>query len=400
MIPLMTPTTKINDLQRTLRQQQLDGWLLYDFRRNNELACAFLEIPPESLLTRRFFYWIPAEGTPIKIVSAIEPDHLNHLPGNKQLFRTWQELESQIETLLRGKKRIAMEYSPRNANPYVSKVDAGTADLVRCCGVELVSSADLLQPFTSLWTPAQLASHYAAAKVLDETDAKAWRFISEKLRSQQPVTEYDVQQFILQQFAANNCHSEGAPICAVNAHAADPHYTPAAENSSTIAPGDFVLIDLWCKQKIPQAVYADITRVAVAAAAPTELQSTIFTIVREAQEAGTALVQERYSQQKPLMGWEVDQACRQHIASKGYGEFFIHRTGHNIGIRDHGDGAHLDNYETQDHRQLIAGTCFSVEPGIYLPGNFGVRLEYNIYLHPSGQIEITGGIQNHIVTLF
>lgn len=386
----------ISDVKKHLVQNNLDGWLLYDFRRTNDLACQFLKIPHDKLLTRRFFYWIPKEGHPIKIVHAIESTSLDHLPGKVLKYRSWQELENAVTEVLRNSKKIAMEYSPRNAIPYVSKVDAGTMDVVKGVGVEVVSSADLLQTYTSTWSSEQFESHLIAAEVLSDTFDKAWALIAKKLGK---ITEYEVQQFILEEFAAQQCVTEDPPICAVNAHSADPHYVPTAGKSTFIKPNDFILIDLWCKQNKPNAVYADITRVGVGAAAPTQEQQKIFDIVKKARNSGTHLVIERFQAGLPVKGYEVDIACRQVIDKEGFGEFFIHRTGHSIGIQDHWVGANIDSLETKDERLLLPNTCFSIEPGIYLPDNFGVRLEYDLYIHSDGKVEITGGIQQSLYTI-
>ena len=390
---------KVQQAQKSLQQQGLDGWLFYDFCRSNDLACNFLEIPPDKILTRRFFYWVPASGEPVKIASAIEIDSLGHLPGKILPYRTWQELESALGTFLTAGKKIAMEYSPRNAVPYVSKVDAGTMEVVRGFNVEVVSSADLLQKYTSVWDAQKLDSHLAAAAVLCETVDRAWLFIAQSLRESKKLTEYDVQQFILENFQKHHCLAEAAPIVAVNEHSANPHYTPTKDHFAEIRSGDFILIDLWCKQDSPRAVYADITRVGVASNKPSARQDEIFNIVKRARDAGSALVVSHLREGKPLLGWEVDQACRDVIQKAGYGEYFIHRTGHNIDESDHGNGAHIDNYETQDRRQLLRGTCFSIEPGIYLPGEFGVRLEYDVIIRHDGLVQITGGIQEEIVCL-
>lgn len=391
---------RILKIQHSLRLAELDGWLFYDFRRSNDLACQFLGIEPKTLLTRRFFYWIPKNGEPIKIVHRIEEKVLDHLPGNKRCYHSWRELEAHVASLLSGSKRIAMEYSPRNAIPYLSKVDAGTVDLIRELGVEVVSSADLMQAHTAVWDSYKLETHLAAAKVLEATVDKAWRYIADSLMAGRPITEYAIQQYILKEFAQHDCISGDSPICAVNAHSADPHYCAPAGHSQQIEPGDFILIDLWCKQNKPGAVYADITRVGVTAPRPTPRQQAIFDIVKKARDAGTELVKSRFSQGKPLMGCEVDHCCREVIGAAGYGEFFIHRTGHNIDENDHGNGANLDSLETKDTRLLLPGTCFSIEPGIYLPGEFGVRLEYDVFVHPRGQVQITGGIQDSITCFF
>lgn len=380
----------VNTVQKAIRKAGVDGWLLYDFRHNNELACRFLGLGPEVMLTRRFFYWIPATGTPQKIVSVIEPHHLDHLAGDNLIYHSWQQLEKYIAHVLTGHRTVAMEYSPRNGNPYVSKVDAGTVELVRALGVEVVSSANILQQVTGLWDEEKLRLHREAARVADRVVEEAWQWIASGLR-----TDYGVQQYILERFAEAGCITEGAPICAVNADSADPHFCPTAATAKSIRSGDFVLIDLWCKKDVSRATYADICRVGVCGQ-PTAKQQTIFGIVKHARDAATQLVRERFAAAKPLMGWEVDQAARDVIDAAGYGEHFTHRTGHNIDESDHGDGTHLDNLETQDRRLLLPRTCFSIEPGIYLPGEFGVRLEYDIYVHEDGHIEINGGVQEEL----
>jgi len=389
----------IKEVQRHLAGEGFDGWLLYDFKRSNDLACAFLEIPHEAHLTRRFFYWIPAKGEPVAIVSIIEPHVLNHLPGEKRLFLEWQAMEKHLGDILRGKKRIAMEYAPRCSMPYVSKVDAGTLEIVRSFGVEIGTSASFLQYYTCVWTDKQLQSHLGAADVLDNTAAKTWEFIGSSLAQGRPITEYDVQQFILGQIEESGCVMDGEPIAAVNANSANPHYMPAKSSGLPVKKGDFILIDLWCKKKGPDSVYADITRVAVAAREATERQNEIFHIVRKAQKAAADFVQERVSKKQPVRGCEADAVCRKAIADAGYGKYFIHRTGHNIHTETHGPGAHLDSLETNDERLLIPRTCFSIEPGIYIPGEFGVRLEHDVYIGETGSIRITGGVQEKILCI-
>lgn len=389
---------KLEEIKRELKNQQLDGWLLYDFRRSNDLACQFLEIPAKSLLTRRFFYWIPPLGESIKIVHMIE-NPLEHLPGRTVRFRRWQDLEQHLETILSGADRIAMEYSPRNAIPYVSKVDAGTMDVVKGFDVKVVSSADLLQKYTIVWDKQKLQSHLYAADVLSQTVEKAWSFIGDSIKVGKQITEFDVQQFILKEFDKNDCASSDLPIVAVNGNASDPHYIPEKETAALMKKGDFVLIDIWCKQFKPNAVYADITRVAVIDKTPTQKQQQIFSIVKDARDSAVELVRTRFRQHQPLQGWEVDEVCRSVIDEAGFGEYFTHRTGHNIDVKDHGNGANIDNLETQDSRQLLPGTCFSIEPGIYLPEEFGIRLEYDVYIHHNGTVEITGGIQEEIECL-
>ncbi|MBS0604458.1 MAG: M24 family metallopeptidase [Verrucomicrobia bacterium] len=387
---------RIQDVQKHLTKEKIDGWLLYDFHGINTLARNFLAVDPDLLITRRFFYWIPAKGDPVKILHKIEPHVLPDLPGKTEIYLKWQELESQLGKVLKGAKTVAMEYSPRNAIPYLSKVDAGMVDLVRSFQIEVVSSASFLQYYTCVLDEEQLKSHLEAAYILDKIVGMAWDKIATSLRSGRKINEYQVRMFIADQMEANGFMTEGLPICAVGAHSADPHFEPLKEGSSEIKKGDFVLIDLWCKKKNPKAVYGDITRVAVADSAPTERQKEIFEIVRAAQKAATDFVISRYAKGESLKGFEVDQVCRKVIEDKGYGQYFTHRTGHNIYTKDHGPGAHIDSLETLDLRELIPRTCFSIEPGIYLPGEFGVRLEYDVYLGDNGKAVVTGGIQDNL----
>jgi Xaa-Pro aminopeptidase len=390
---------KIEAIQAELKRFKLDGWLIYDFRKSNELAYELLAIPSATFITRRFFYWIPTVGGPIKIVSAIEPQILNHLPGENWVYRTWQEFEEKIKKLLQGKQTIAMEYSPKNEIPTLSKIDAGLMEIIKETGAAVISSGNVIQSFVSTLTPEQLESHLYAASVLSTIVDQAWNYIRLQLRSGQDVTEYDIQQMILKMMDACDCITEGAPICAVNENSADPHYAPTKERNKKIKKNDYILIDLWCKQKLPTAIYADITRVAVAAPKPTDEQNKIFQIVKKARDSATEFVIERFMKSQPLMGWEVDKSSRDVITAAGFGDCFIHRTGHNIGTKDHGNGTHMDNFETHDTRQVIPKTCFSIEPGIYLPGSFGVRLEYNLYIHEEGVVQITGGVQEEITCL-
>lgn len=390
---------KLREVQAALNQQQIEGWLLYDFRGCNNLALNFLEIPSGKMITRRFFYWIPQKGDPIKIVPIIEPYTLDHLPGIKWIYRGWEEMERNLFALAIEHRRIAMEYSPFNALPVVSKVDAGTIELLRKAGAEIVSSANLLQRYTSVWTDDQLHSHLYAAELLNEIVDQTWAFIETSLKKNRAINEYEVQQFMLQRMHAKGCTTDKPPICAINAHSADPHYQPQKRGSLPISSQDFILLDLWCKKAEPHSVYADITRVGVAAAHPTAKQLEIFHHVKQARDQATEFIKSRYEQTLPIQAWEVDQICRNAIVEAGYGDYFVHRTGHNIGEELHGPGANLDNFETHDFRFLLPGTCFSVEPGIYLPNEFGVRLEYDIYLDPSGEIKITGGIQKQLVCL-
>lgn len=390
---------KLLGTQEYLAKHQLDGWLLYDFRHQNPLAVSFLGIPKSLMLTRRFFYWIPIEGEPIKLVHAIEERNLDHLPGERKVYSTWKQMQETIQMLLYGKKKILMEYSKNNAVPYLSKVDAGTIEFVRSCGVEVESSGDLLQHYTSVWSEPKYADHQEAARVLSQAVSNAWQWIGSQIQSGNPVNEYQVQELILKEIENNGCETEEPPIVAVNAHSANPHYLPNQEKFEQIRQGDFLLIDLYCRKKKTGAPYADITRVAVVADQPEPRHNEIFEIVRSAQAKALELVKERFQIGEQLKGWEVDKVCRDVIEEAGYGKFFIHRTGHNLDAELHGPGANIDNFETCDDRQILPGTCFTIEPGIYLPGEFGVRLEYDVFIHQDGKVEVNGGVQSEIECL-
>jgi len=390
---------KIDFVQKQLKKHQMDGWLIYDFHGNNPFAAQFLELGQKHL-TRRYFYWIPQTGDPIKIVHGIEQGALDAWPGKKLTYTSWQKLHEHLFQILSNQKKIAMEYSPDANNPYVSKVDGGTIDLIRSKDSDVVSSSVFLSYFSAVLTKQQIETQRKAAQFLDQLVAKTWQWIADHLKTQKSITEYAVQQFQLKEMKANGYITDTSPICAVNEHAADPHYEPTKENSAKIKKGDFILLDQWCKLDKAEAVYGDITRVAVASDKPSEEQVKVFNIVRKAQKQAIELIQERLKSQKPIQGWEVDRKVRDYIEKQGYGPYFTHRTGHNIEIELHGSGAHLDDLEMHDTRELLPNTCFSIEPGIYLPGKFGVRLELNAIILDNGTLELTGGYQDEIKKLF
>jgi Xaa-Pro dipeptidase len=332
-------------------------------------------------------------------VHRIESSALDHLPGQKTVYLKWQELEAGAAELVRGAKKLAMEYSPRNANPYVSRVDAGTVELVRSCGSEVVSSGDLIQRFEATWDDAQIEMHFAAAKHTDAAYAKSWQFIAEKTRSGGSVRETEVQALIMRHFTENGLTTYHPPIVAANAHSGDPHFDTSPATDVVIREGDFVLIDLWAKLDRPRSVYSDLTRVGYVGRNVPEKYERIFQIVAGARDAAIAAVQNAFAARKPLAGWEVDQAARAVIEQAGYGPQFIHRTGHNIGQEVHGNGANMDGLETREDRRVLPRTCFSIEPGIYLD-EFGVRSEVNVLIGPDGQVHVTGGeLQRHVVPI-
>jgi Xaa-Pro dipeptidase len=377
-------------VQSALIEDGLDGWLLYDFRGLNTLARRILDMPAEQMLSRRWFYFIPARGEPKKLAHRIEPASLDHVPGSRSIYLRWQDLEAGVRTLVQGVKRIAMEYVPRNANPYVSRVDAGTIELVRSFGVEIVPSGDLIQRFEACWDDAQWAMHLEAARHTRSAYDVAFGFIAENVRKKNSIRETTVQSVILDHFEKNGVAADHAPIVGVNAHSGDPHYEPKAGADAAIQEGDFVLIDLWAKCKKPRAVYSDLTRVAFVGKETPARYQEIFAIVAAARDAAIAKVKSAFAAKQTLQGWEVDQACRAVIEKAGYGEYFCHRTGHSIGQEVHGNGANMDGLETREERRVMPRTCFSVEPGIYLP-EFGIRSEVDVFVDAEGGVHVTGG---------
>jgi Xaa-Pro aminopeptidase len=390
------------EIQQSLCEFGLDGWLLYDFRSGNVLARRVLDMESKPAGTRRFLYMIPAAGEPTKLVHRIETGALDHLPGGKIIYLTWQELEAGIARLVKGKRRVAMEYAPGVSNPYVSKVDAGTLEAVRQCGVDLVSSGDLIQRFEATWSDDQWRMHQQAERCTTSAYDLAWRLIADRVRDGGAIHETEVQAAIMDHFQRHGMTTYSPPIVAVGPHSGDPHYEPAptsgTDDSGLIEPDQFVLIDLWCKLDRPRAVYSDLTRVGYTGQTVPDRFEQIFAIVARARDAGIACVRDAHAAGRPLRGWEVDDACRRVIQQAGYGQYFIHRTGHNIGQEVHGNGAHMDNLETHEERLVLRRTCFSIEPGIY-QAEFGVRSEINVFVDAVGYVHVTGGPQEHVVPI-
>lgn len=381
---------QLSAVQAALQQLGIDGWLLYDFRGLNVLARRVLEIPESGHLTRRWFYYVPAKGEPRKLLHRIEPHSLDHVPGTPKLYLRWQELEAGVLELVAGAKRVAMEYVPRNANPYVSRVDAGTIELVRSCGPEVVPSGDLVQLFEAVWDEKQWEMHLEAARHTRPAFDAAFSFIAERVRRDGSVTEIAVQKRILDHFEEHRLITDHPPIVAVGPHSGDPHYAPSNENDTPIRAGDFVLIDLWAKLDRPRAVFSDLTWTGFVGDVVPEAYQKIFRIVAAARDAAINKVRQAFADRAVLQGWEVDQAARDVIDQAGYGQYYCHRTGHSIGQEVHGNGANMDNLETKEERRVLPGTCFSVEPGIYLP-EFGVRSEVDVFVDHQGQVHVTGG---------
>ncbi len=383
-------------IQSALQERNFDAWLFYDHHHRDPIAYKVLGLPESLMVTRRWFYLVPKQGDPVKLVHRIEAGHLDSLPGSKREYSSWRELQDNLKSMLAGVKILAMQYSPNNLIPYIGLVDAGTVELLRSFGKEIVSSGDLVARFEAAWSEEQITSHFAARDAIDAIVPATFQEIGRRARSG-AVTEYEIQQWIAEAFRRENLVTEDLPIVGVNANSGNPHYEPHAEGSATIHPGDFVLLDMWAKKNTPNAVYYDITWTGVIGT-PSEKQKKIFEIVSGARDAGIKKVQDAYAAKRRIAGWEVDEATRAHISAAGYGEYFIHRTGHSIGVTVHGNGANMDNLETKDEREIIPNTCFSIEPGIYFPGDFGVRSEVNVLVR-NGAAEVTGKIQRELVLI-
>ncbi|MGH7896447.1 MAG: M24 family metallopeptidase [Candidatus Binatia bacterium] len=382
------PGLPVPEVRDYLRERDLDGWLLWDFRGQNPTAVAALGLGGH-MLTRRWAYWIPRNEEPALLVHKIEAGSMPRQPGRVVVYAGYQELHAALGRLLAGKRRVAMEYCPLSSIPYLSRVDAGTVELVRSFGIEVVSSADLVQFFLCRLTPWQIESHRRAALAIDRAKDEAYRFIAEGIRAGRPPLETEVQNLITSSFARLGLITDHAPIVAVNEHAADPHYVPRRDVAKRCAEHDLVLIDLWAKESEDAAVFADVTWVAYAGESAPERIAEVFDVVRRARDLGLETVRLKHANGERLEGWMIDRAVRDFIAGRGYGEQFMHRTGHNIGAHaDHGDGANLDDFETHDTRALVPGLCFSIEPGIYLE-DFGVRSEINVVLEESGPMVYT-----------
>jgi Xaa-Pro aminopeptidase len=377
-------------IQSALREFGLDGWLLCDFRGSNVLAQRVLEIAPGDVGSRRYFCCIPAKGQPRKLVHRIEAGALDHVPGATTVYLRWQELEEGLRGLVAGLFTVAMEYSPRNAIPYVARVDAGTVELVRSFGANVVPSGDLVQLFEAAWDDDQERSHFEAAVHTNSAYARAWSFIAGQVRQQGAVEEVAVQEEILKHFEEHGMETYSPPIVAVDAHSGNPHYETGSGAETRIRETSFVLVDLWAKQKRPRAVYSDLTRVGFVGQAVPPRYEEIFRIVASARDAAIEAVRKAFAENRPIAGWEVDRAARDVIAKAGYEERFVHRTGHSIGQEVHGNGANIDDLETHETRRILRRTCFSIEPGIYLP-EFGIRSEVDVYVDGKGRVHVTGG---------
>jgi Xaa-Pro dipeptidase len=385
------------EIQSEIRARGFDGWLFFDHHGRDPLASRILGLTTDMEASRRWYYFIPAVGDPRKLVHRIESRTLDTLPGERQSYSSWRDQHGRLEELLKGSSRIAMQYSPNCSIPYVSNVDAGTLELIRSFGKDIVSSADLVQIFEARWAAGQIEMHLEAGRRVDQVRRDAFDLIGERVRNRQGITEYEVQQFILSRFSQSNLSTNHGPIVAVNQHASDPHYEPNSATSLPIENGSVVLIDLWAKLITESAVYYDVTWVGYCGdSIPSRVQN-VFQIVRDARKAASQFVIDKTAAGEPFAGYQVDDVARGLIESRGFGEFFFHRTGHSIGVEVHGTGANMDNLESHDDRAVIARTCFSIEPGIYLP-EFGIRSEVNVYVG-SDEAFVTGEQQEQLVRI-
>ncbi|MGA8088258.1 MAG: M24 family metallopeptidase [Terracidiphilus sp.] len=388
-------------IQSALRDAGHDGWLFYDHHHRDPIGERILGLDPKAHITRRWYYFIPATGEPRKLVHRIEQGRLDMLPGSKGLYSSWQELALGLRAMLGGAKRIVMQYSPNNAIMYVSMVDAGTIEFLRSLGKEIVSSADLVSQFEAVLSEAQIASHTVAQQAIDAILEEAWREISRRLRPSKgkhgKVTEFDMVQWLSEGMRRANLVWENGPNVSVNANCSDSHYEPTADHTSDIKESDFLLIDIWGRLDNADAIFYDITWTGVVGREPTEREQHVFETVRNARDAAIATVEIAFAEGRSICGFEADDAARAVIRSAGFADYFTHRTGHNIAHEIHGPGAHLDNLETHDIRRILPNTCFSVEPGIYLP-EFGVRSEIDMLTAPN-KAWVTGKIQRELVRI-
>ena len=387
---------RIEAIQAELRAERLDGWLFYDFHHRDPIGARVLGLEG-GMGSRRWFYLIPRQGQPRKMVHRIESGALDTLPGKKLIYASLEELQKNLARMLAGCGKVAMQYSPRNAIPHISMVDAGTVELVRAQGCRVVSSADLVQKFEACWSAEQYRSHLDAGRAIDRVMQGAFARAATQARAKSVLTEYDLQQWIVEKFRAAGVVSDEPPIVAVGAHAGDPHYEPRQNGSSRIRAGDLLLLDVWGKMDRPRSVYYDVTWVGYLGAKVPEKYAKIFALVAEARDSAIAFVQRSLAAGRVVRGWQVDRAARTVISKAGYGKYFVHRTGHSIGQEVHGNGANMDGLETHDDRRVLPQTCFSIEPGIYLP-EFGVRSEVNVYIDGS-EARVTGPVQTGILPL-
>jgi Xaa-Pro aminopeptidase len=393
----MSNLDRIQKFQEALAALDLDGWLFFDHHMRDPLAYRVLGFQPKQSVSRRWYYLVPRLGEPHSLVHRIESKVLDDLPGQKHVYSGWRAHQDGLGALLFGLKRIAMQYSPGCAIPYVSMVDGGTLEFVRSFGVEVVSSADLIQSFDAVLSATQVESHLSAGRKMDEIRAAAFAKVGDALREGVSLNEWALHSWMREQFDREGLITDHGPIVAVNEHAADPHYEPSPEASAVIRSGDLLLVDMWAKWNKPGAIYYDITWTAFCGADPPSEMDKVFEIVKEARDAAAGFVESSLAGGRMIHGFEVDNSCRRIIDAAGFGEYFVHRTGHSIGEEVHGTGANMDDMETHDERRILANTLFSVEPGIYLD-HFGIRSEFNVLAEEAGA-RVTGEVQQSLLRL-
>jgi Xaa-Pro dipeptidase len=378
-------------IQEAIREFGFDGWLLYDFRGSNMLARRILNIADDAIASRRYCYFIPVHGQPTRLVHRIESGMLDHLPGTKKVYLTWQELEEGICDAVSGHSRLAMEYSPRNGNPYIARVDAGTVELVRSFGCRVESSGDLVSLFEATLSDAQLAAHLAASEVTNSSFDRAWKFIADGIRDNGSVDELEVQELILLHFSENGVITDHPPIVAVNENSGDPHYETGSGANTSITANCLVMIDQWARQDHSDGIYSDLTRCGYTGHDIPDRYRNVFDVVAAGRDAGIECVRSTLAAGEAIAGWQVDDAVRQVITEAGFGDAFCHRTGHSLGRETHGNGTHIDNLETHETRRILPRTLFTIEPGVYLP-EFGIRSEVNVFIHADNTVQVTGGL--------
>jgi Xaa-Pro aminopeptidase len=387
-------------IQSALREAGLDGWLFCDFHHRDPLAYRILGLDESSGTTRRWFYFVPVEGEPVKLSHRVEPGKLASLPGRQEYYLAWTELHEQLERIVKGRGKVAMQYSPMNNIPYVSTVDAGTIDLIRSFGVDVVTSADLVQRFEAVSDEDGYRSHRDTGDIVQRIKDEAFALMGKAIHESGPITEYQVLEFILARFEEEQLTNDGdSPIVGFNDHPADPHFEPTQENAYTLHHGDTILLDLWARRKQPPGIYYDITWCGFAGENPPPLYQEIFGVVCRARDAALEFVKQRFASGEPCRGCDVDQVARKVVEQAGHGPAFLHRTGHSIGREVHGNGANIDNLETRDDRLLVPGSCFSIEPGIYLEGRMAVRTEIDVFITPAGSVEVSGPIQEELILI-
>jgi Xaa-Pro dipeptidase len=387
----------IKAIQAEMRGSKIDGWLFYDHHHRDPIAANILGLGGNGMATRRWFYFIPTKGEPRKLVHRIEQGALDGLEGKKLVYSGWGELHKNLPKLLAGSKTIAMQYSPDNNIPYIGLVDAGTVELLRKFKKKIVSSANLVQKFEASWSHEQTQGHFEAGRIVDRITREAFERAATFVKEGKPLTEDELQQWIVDEFRARGLTSSEPPIVAVQPNNGNPHYEPVAGSSRPIRAGDLLLLDIFAKREIAGSVYYDITWVGYLGNRVPDSYAKIFRIVREARDNAVKFIQEAVAKGREIHGWEVDKVARKTIEKAGYGKYFVHRTGHSIGQEIHGNGANMDGLETRDDRKIVPHTCFSIEPGIYLP-EFGIRSEVNVYVDEK-EARVTGAVQEEILPL-